>query len=156
MDVDGNSRILYDKNYYEKNRDVLIQGSNIRTKRSRAKEKESKCTELGLPAELAPYTRVNKFRITIIIYSENVDPKIVFRLIQSHPEWSDSDTKEVEEKQRFGAIADKCKELEIPKELLYYCHVTDKSVSLISTKDDNNKRFKSLFKLIQNHPEWSQ
>lgn len=156
MDVESNSRSRYDKTYYEKNKEILLEKTSERVKRTRAKEKESKCSELGLPIELSPYTRVNKYRITIIIYSENIDPKAVFKLIQNHPEWCDNDTIEVEEKGRFGAIADKCKELDIPKELWYYCHVTDKSVSLISTKDDNNKRFKSLFKLIQNHPEWSQ
>jgi hypothetical protein len=156
MDVESKQRSQYDKNYYEKNKDILLQEASIRIKRSRAKEKENKCAELGLPAELSPYTRVNKFRVSIIIYNDNIDPKTVFRLIQNHPEWCDNDTTEAEEKGRFGAIADKCKEMDIPKELWYYCHVTDKSVSLIATKDDNNKRFKSLFKLIQNHPEWSQ
>jgi hypothetical protein len=99
---------------------------------------------------------MSKYKISLIIHSDDVTPKTVFRLIQNHPEWCDNDTTEAEEKGRFGAIADKCKEMDIPKELWYYCHVTDKSVSLIATKDDNNKRFKSLFKLIQNHPEWSQ
>jgi hypothetical protein len=87
-----------------------------------------------------------------MISKDEIKPKDVFRLIQQNPNWSN----EISEAkiESCDKLVGACQEAGIPTQLACYCRVNKKSISLAVLKDINE--FRSLLKLIQNHPEWSQ